>query len=151
MKLRIEGGDLFLSLTFAALGLVWVMGAADLPLWDRETPGPGFLPMVFGVLLLGFAGLSAVQSVFAPTEPAEDQGGFRKPLMVLLISALAVSALQTLGFVLTIFAMLLALYALVERKPLVSAFVAAVAVTGALHVIFVVWLKVALPLGPFGG
>jgi hypothetical protein len=45
----------------------------------------------------------------------------------------------------------LALYALVERKPLRSAFLVAAAVAGALHVIFVVWLGVALPLGPFAG
>jgi uncharacterized membrane protein (GlpM family) len=127
------------------------MGAANLPLWDRETPGPGFLPLVFGVLLLGLAALSAAQAVLAPYVPGEDQGGFRKPLTVLLISALAVTALKTVGFVLTIFAMLLALYVLVERKPLRSAFIASVAVAGALHVIFVVWLKVALPLGPFAG
>jgi hypothetical protein len=52
--------------------------------------------------------------------------------------------------VLTIFAMLLALYALVERKPFASALVGAAVVTGALHVIFGVWLSVPLPLGPFG-
>ena len=151
MKARIGGGDLVLSLTFAALGLVWLRGAATLPMWDRETPGPGFLPLVFGASLLVLAALSAAQAVFAPQKPAEDPGGFRKPLKVLLISALAVTALQTVGFVLTIFAMLLALYVLVERKPLRSAFIAAAAFAGALHVIFVVWLGVALPLGPFAG
>lgn len=151
MKRRIGGGDLFLSLTFAALGLVWVMGAANLPLWDRETPGPGFLPLVFGVLLLGLAALSAAQALFAPDKPAEDQGPLRKPLIVLLISAIAATVLETAGFVLTIFAMLLALYTLVERKPPAAAFMASVAMAGALHVIFVLWLGVALPLGPFGG
>ena len=150
MKLRIGGGDLLLSLTFAALGLIWVIGAVKLQMWDRETPGPGFLPLVFGVLLLGFAVVSAAQAVFSPTAPAEDQGGYRKPLLVLLILALAVTSLEAAGFVLTIFVMLLALYALVERKPLGSAFVGATVVTGALHLIFGVWLSVPLPLGPFG-
>ncbi len=150
MKLRIGGGDLLLSLTFAALGLIWVLGALKLQMWDRETPGPGFLPLVFGVLLLGFALVSAAQAVFAPAASAEDQGGYRKPLLVLLILSLAVTALETAGFVLTIFVMLLALYAWVERKPLVSALVGAAVVTGALHVIFGVWLSVPLPLGPFG-
>jgi hypothetical protein len=106
--------------------------------------------LVFGVLLLGFALVSAAQAVFAPTAPPEDQGGYRKPLLVLLILSLAVTALETAGFVLTIFVMLLALYAWVERKPLVSAVVGAAVVTGALHVIFGVWLSVPLPLGPFG-
>jgi putative tricarboxylic transport membrane protein len=150
MRLRIGGGDLLLSLVFAALGLVWVMGATELPRWDRETPGPGFLPLVFGVLLLGFAVLAALQAVFAPAEPGADQGSLRKPLLVLLISAFAVTALETAGFVLTMFAMLLALYALVERKPPVASLLAAALVTGALHVIFAVWLSVPLPLGPFG-
>jgi hypothetical protein len=39
---------------------------------------------------------------------------------------------------------------LVERKPFVSALVGALVVTGALQVIFGVWLSVPLPLGPFG-
>jgi hypothetical protein len=150
MRRRIGGGDLLLSLVFATLGLVWVMGAAELPRWDRETPGSGFLPLVFGVLLLGFAILAAAQAVFAPAAPAEDQGGFRKPLLVLLITAAAVTALETAGFVLTMFAMLLALYGLVERKPPVASLLAAAVVTGTLHVIFAVWLSVPLPLGPFG-
>ncbi len=151
MSRRIGWGDLGLSLTFAALGLVWVLGAAELPRWNRETPGPGFLPLVFGVLLLGFALLAAAQAVFAPIVPAEDQGGVRKPLLVLFVAALAVTALETAGFVVTMFLMLLALYALVERKPPFASLLAAAAVTGALHVIFAVLLSVPLPLGPFGG
>ena len=150
MKLRLGWGDLGLSLIFLALGLVWVLGAGDLPRWDRETPGPGFLPLVFGVLLMGFAALAALQSILAPASPAEDQGGFRKPLMVLVISALAVTVLEAAGFVLTMFGMLLALYALVERKGPLPALLGATVVTGALHLIFAVWLAVPLPLGPFG-
>lgn len=150
MTRRIGWGDLGLSLTFAALGLTWVLGAAELPKWDRETPGPGYLPLVFGIMLLGFAILAGVQAVVAPDEPAEDQGGLRKPLMVLLATALAVTALEVVGFVLTMFLMLFALYAMVERKPPLASFLAAAGVTGALHVIFAVWLSVPLPLGPFG-
>ena len=151
MTRRIGWGDLGLSLTFAALGLVWVLGAADLPKWDRETPGPGFLPRLFGVLLLGLALATAVQSVLAPAAVTEDQGGFRKPLLVLLTSALAVTTLETAGFPLTVFLMLAGLYALVERKPPLTALLVAAAVTGALHMIFAVWLAVPLPLGVFGG
>ena len=150
MKPQLSWGDLGVSLIFLLLGLVWVLGAGDLPRWDRETPGPGFLPLVFGILLMGFAALAAVQSILAPASPAEDQGGFRKPLMVLAISALAVTVLETAGFVLTMFGMLLALYALVERKAPLPALLGATVVTGALHVIFAVWLAVPLPLGPFG-
>lgn len=150
MKPQVSRGDLGVSLIFLVLGLVWVLGASDLPRWDRETPGPGFLPLVFGVLLMGFAVLAAAQSILAPAPPAEDQGGFRKPLMVLAISALAVTALEAAGFVLTMFGMLLALYALVERKRPLVALVGATVVTGALHLIFAVWLAVPLPLGPFG-
>ena len=150
MNRRIGWGDLGLSLTFSAMGLLWITGARDLAMWDRSTPGPGYLPLVFGILLMGFAVLAGVQAVVAPAEPAEDQDGFRKPLLVLVITAVAVTALETTGFVLTIFLMLLALYALVERKSPVTSLLAAAAVTGSLHVIFAVWLAVPLPLGPFG-
>lgn len=150
MKLQLNRGDLGLSLVFLGLGLVWVLGAGDLPRWDRETPGPGFLPLVFGVLLMGFAALAAAQSILAPASPADDQGSFRKPLLVLAITTVAVTVLEAAGFVLTMFAMLLALYALVERKKPSVALLGASVVTAALHVIFAVWLAVPLPLGPFG-
>ena len=52
--------------------------------------------------------------------------------------------------VLARFLMLLVLFALVERKPPLASLLASAGVTAALYLIFVVWLSVPLPLGPFG-
>jgi hypothetical protein len=48
------------------------------------------------------------------------------------------------------FAMLLFLYAVVERLPLVVASVVSAAAAGILSVVFRTWLGVPLPLGPWG-
>lgn len=147
---RINWGDLGLSVVFAVLGLVWISGASAMTMWDRGTPGPGYLPFVFGALLLPLALLAGAQAVFAPAAPSEDQGGIRKPLLVLLVTTAAVAALEVAGFPLSVFLMLLVLFAVVERKPPVASLLASAGVTAALYMIFVVWLSVPLPLGPFG-
>jgi hypothetical protein len=147
---RVNWGDLGLAAGFAVLGLVWIAGASEMTMWDRGTPGPGYLPFVFGALLLPLALLAGAQAVFAPAAPAEGQGGLRKPVLVLLVTAAAVAALEVAGFPLAVFLMLLVLFALVERKPPLASLLASAGVTAALYLIFVVWLSVPLPLGPFG-
>jgi putative tricarboxylic transport membrane protein len=148
---RIAWGDLVLSAGFAAIGLVWVLGARAMPMWERETPGPGWLPFAFGALLIALslaAGIEALRS--PPPEGTEPPGGVRKPLLVLGATLAAVLGIETVGFAPAMFLMLLVLFALAERKPVLTSALVAAAVAGALHVIFAVWLAVPLPTGFFG-
>jgi putative tricarboxylic transport membrane protein len=147
---RTAWGDLAVAAVFAAMGAVWVWQSRALDLWNRETPGPGFLPLAFGALLLALALIAAAQAVLAPAPAPEGDGGLAKPLLVLGAVGIAVLGLEAAGFVPAIFLMLLALFALAERKPLLPSLLVSAAVAGALHVIFAVWLAVPLPPGIFG-
>ena len=149
MRQRVAWGDLVLSAAFAALGAVWIAGAREMPMWERETPGPGWLPFAFGAILLALSIGAAAQAL---RRPASDvpQGGGRKPLMVLGATLAAVLGLEVVGFVPSIFLMLLALFVLAERRPFLPALLAAAGVAGALHLVFAVWLAVPLPRGVFG-
>jgi nitroreductase len=141
-------GDLFLAALFFAMGIVWIAGARDMPMWERETPGPGWLPFAFGALLVALSIAAALEAWRKPTAPAET--AVRKPLLVLAATLAAVLALELIGFVAATFLMLLVLFALAERKPIIPSLLAAAGVAGALHLIFAVWLAVPLPRGWFG-
>ena len=143
MRLKAAKGELGLALFFAALGALWIVRAARMPMWEGFAPDSGFLPLVYGILLTGLAIAAAAQVFSAPEAgPAQE---FRKPLLVLAILIAAVSALPVAGFVISVFALLLLLYALVERLPWLSAALVSAATTGTLYLVFKVWLSVPLP------
>jgi hypothetical protein len=151
VRRRLSWGDLGLSAGFAAMGLVWIAGARQMPMWERETPGPGWLPFAFGALLLALSAGAALQALRNPAPLPDQPGGLRKPLFILGATLAAVLGLEVLGFVPAIFLMLLVMFTLAERKRLLPSVLAAAGVAGALHLIFAVWLAVPLPAGPFGG
>jgi putative tricarboxylic transport membrane protein len=150
MARRVAWGDLAVAAGFALMGLVWLLQSRGLDMWNRETPGPGFLVAAFGGLLLALAGIAALQAVLTPAPVPEAEGGFGKPLLVLGATLGGVLGLEVAGFALSMFLMLLALFALAERKPLMPSLLAAAGIAAALHLIFAVWLAVPLPMGPFG-
>jgi cell division protein FtsW (lipid II flippase) len=119
-----------------------------MPMWERETPGPGWLPFAFGALLVALSIAAALEAWRKPAAQADTP--IRKPFFVLGATLAAILALDLIGFVAAIFLMLLVLFALAERKPIIPSLVAAAGVAGALHLIFAVWLAVPLPRGLFG-
>jgi hypothetical protein len=131
-----------LALFFAGIGALWIVRAARMPMWEGFAPDSGFLPLVYGVLLTALAAAAAGQVLAADAGPAQE---LRKPLLVLVILGAAVSALPVAGFVISVFLMLLFLYAVVERLPWITAGLVSAVTTGALYLVFRVWLRVPLP------
>ncbi len=134
-------GELALALFFAAIGVLWVVRAARMPLWQGFAPDSGFLPLIYGCLL---GGLAVAVLVFDQSAAKSEE--LRKPLLVLAALTAAVAALPLAGFLLSVFLLLFFLYAVIERLPLRPAGIASAAITGALYVVFKVWLGVPLPV-----
>ena len=114
-----------------------------MPLWQGFAPDSGFLPLIYGCLLIALAIALVVQLALQPAAAA--QGNVRKPLIVVAALAVAVAALPYAGFVVSVFALLFFLYALVERLPWIASALASAGTTGALYLIFRTWLRVPLP------
>ena len=141
--MRLLRGELVLALVFIAVAAVWIVRAATvLPLWAGFAPEAGFLPLIYGSLLALLAGAVFVQELRQPAPPADD---LRKPLTVVAALAVAVIALPYAHFAPSVFVLLIFLYAVVERLPLLPSLLAAGGTTGALYLIFRVWLGVPLP------
>jgi Tripartite tricarboxylate transporter TctB family len=135
-------GELVLAFFFAALGALWIVRAARMPMWEGFAPDSGFLPLVYGILLTGLALAAAGQVLLADPGPPQEH---RKPLLVLVILGAAVSALPVAGFVISVFLLLFFLYALVERLPWLTSALVSAATTGVLYVVFKIWLGVPFP------
>jgi hypothetical protein len=142
MQLRAAKGELALALIFVLTGGFWIVRAARMPLWDGFAPDSGFLPLVYGALLVGLALAVLVQVLASPVAASEN---IRKPLLVLAALAVTVAILPLAGFAISVFLLMLFLYAVLERlSPAVATLVSA-ATTGALYLIFKTWLGVPLP------
>lgn len=151
-RARPAGGDLLLAGLFAALGALWIAESLSMPLRDGFAPGPGFLPFVYGALLVALAG-AALLGPAAPPEAGEEHaaaGGLRRPLAVLAALAAAVAGLEVAGFGPAMFVLMLFLFAVVERQAPLTSALAAAGVAAGLVALFGLWLGVPLPVGPLG-
>ena len=143
MRLSGDKGELVLALVFAALAALWIAKGATMPLWQGFAPDSGFLPLIYGVLLLVLAAAVLVQ-LFAAKQ-ARPGEAIRKPLVILGALVATVAALPFAGFAISVFALLLFLYAAVERLPMLPSVVVSGATTAVLYLIFKTWLGVPLP------
>jgi putative tricarboxylic transport membrane protein len=141
-------GEIGLALAFAATGVVWIAGAAGMPLWEGFAPHSGFLPLIYGVLLTALSGAVLISLFLSERSAAAPPTG--KPLLVLAAVGAAVVGVAAAGFGVATFLMLLFLFAVVEKRSVLKSALASVATTAALILIFRTWLGVPLPAGPLG-
>lgn len=148
MRHRMLTGDMVFAVGWALLGLYWVIGSLQYPLWSGFSPDSGFLPLVYGVLLLLLSLAIAVSLLLGDGEE-EEREPLTKSMLVLGALVAAVASLGFIGFVLPILGLMMFIYLYVEKLPLLRATIVSVLVTGSLALIFAHWLSVPLPLMPW--
>ena len=135
-------GELALALVFIALGVLWIVRAATMPLWEGFAPASGFMPLWYGILLVVLAGTIALPLFLKPA-PAEEP--IAKPLVVLAVLAASIVGLTLIGFAPSVFLLLVVLFVAVERLPVGRSALVAAAATAVLYLVFKTWLGVPLP------
>lgn len=149
MRSRIALGEVILALFFVALGVLWVGASLRMPLWEGFAPQSGFMPLWYGIILVGLTG-ATLANLYLQNEAAKQEQPIGKPLLVLAVFAAGIAGLEPMGFGPAVFLMLLFLFALVERLPIVNSVIVAATTTAVLFLIFRTWLSVQLPIGPLG-
>lgn len=149
MQSRIAWGEVILALFFVALGLLWVVASLRMPLWEGFAPQSGFMPLWYGIIVAGLA-IAVLVNLYLQNEASKEEQPIRKPLIVLAAVAAGIVGMQPMGFGPAVFLLLLFLFALVERLPIVKSVLVAAATTAILFLIFRTWLSVQLPVGPLG-
>jgi len=138
-------GEVLLALFFAVLGILWIVAALRMPLWEGFVPQSGFMPLWYGAILAALAGAILL---FNREKKAEEPVG--KALVVVALLAAAIVALELAGFAPALFVLLLVLFTAVEKLPLGRSALVAATTTAVLYLVFKTWLGVKLPTGPLG-
>jgi hypothetical protein len=127
-------------------------GTAGLNYWDGATPGARFFPAALALagtavaLLLLWAQARGVERV--EVEPLARDGAMRVGATLAALVALA-AGVPVAGFVPMLALFVLGVLLFILRQRLVPSVATAVIVAGFVHVVFVRWLAVPLPM-PLG-
>ena len=137
-----------LFLLLLALFVAWENRAY--PVGSLTEPGPGYLPLGLAIFLGATGLLIAALGGRSPRFSGTRWPELTRAIVILVACGFGALALERLGYRLTVLALLVFFVGVVERKrPWV---VAAVAIGFSVlsYLVFATWLRVPLPLGPWG-
>jgi len=101
-------GDLIISGMLCAMGIFVILQARVMPYGEATVPGPGFLPMILGVLLLGVSLILGTKALLYRGNPARVKLGHRSMVSILVAMVFLAGLLERAGFlpVMTLFVFL---------------------------------------------
>jgi hypothetical protein len=147
-------GEVVVGITIAALGAGWLALALKLPYMGEFAPGSGFLPVWLAGVLTVLAVVFVIRRVRAGalTRGADEdgEGGLGRPALVSAGLFVCVAVIEWLGFVPSVTLYILFLVRVVEGHLWRVAAALALGTSLSLWLLFKVWLKVPLPVGPLG-
>jgi len=140
------------------LGLVWIVQARKLAYWGEFAPGPGFLPLWLGIVLIILVAAFLLQSLCrarsprpTPAPQADAGSGAPKRVVAIVVGLLCcLVALEWLGFVVAVAVYLAVLIGVVERRSMTETLAVSIGTSVGLWLLFKQWLKVPFPTGPWG-
>lgn len=142
-------------------GLVWLFFAVYIciasfqsPLGSWRDPGPGFVPLISGIVLGGLSFLCYVRARLSKSEEARESW-YPKEKWKKLISVLAALFayaifFEILGFLLATFLLLIFLFRGIEPQRWVVAIGGSALASFLSYAIFELWLRTQLPKGVLG-
>jgi putative tricarboxylic transport membrane protein len=150
----VRSADRFAGAGLLALGVAFSAGALkQYAYWGPNGPGPAFLPFWLGLAMAILATLLLVGAIRA-AEPGDawfPRGeGLRRLLVVLGATTALVMLLGVVGMAVGTWLFLLGLFRFVDRQPWPLGIAVATAVTGVNWLVFTYWLRVPMPVGPWG-
>jgi hypothetical protein len=140
-----------------AFGALTAVLSLQLPLGTLRLPGSGLFPLALGLLLMALAAGQLLRlrlakppaAAAAPAAKPASDGAARRVVLFVAVVALAVALLEPIGYVASSFLLMLGLLAVLGVRWGRAALVAAVS-AAASYLLFVQWLKIPMPAGPFG-
>jgi hypothetical protein len=131
--------------------------ALQLPLGTLRAPGSGFFPFVLGLMLVALAAAELLRTRLARPKPAPaapapspaEEGAARRVVLFMAVVAVSTALLQPIGYVGSSFLLMLGLLKVLGTRWGASTLIAALS-AAACHVLFVLWLRIPMPAGPFG-
>ena len=156
MTLRWKDANFLAGLFLVGLSIYILHTASRWTLFNSEGPGPGFFPVGYGLIMLGFSLVLIYQRVtaavnaeskVAPT--AHDESGFKAALLSWLAIIASVPLIYFLGFVVGFGLAILFMVKVVFGRSWQTSLVTAAAIVAGLYLIFPFLLGAPLPTGKF--
>jgi hypothetical protein len=142
--------DFWSGLMFIVVGGGFAIGALNYSFGSSARPGPAYFPFGLGILLAILGAMILFEALTIETEDGEPIGAFAwKPLVIILAAVAGFGfLLPRLGLVITLpLLVLVSAYASDEHTWIGSIINATVIITMS-YLIFVVGLKLTMPLWP---
>lgn len=135
---------------FIVFGVIVFALSGDLPFGRLSAPGAGMMPKLLIVLMILFG--IALMFGAAASQPFADieWSDGKHALMLVVITGVAVTLYQTLGFILTMTLLVFTLLIVVERRPLLHAAAYSIGLTVIAWWVFGKALKAPLETGILG-
>lgn len=134
---------------FIAAGLLVFAMSGDLPFGTLASPGAGMMPKLVLGLLIAFGAILVARASESSPLATIDWGDFRHAATVVAVTAVTTALYTTIGFVLSVSALLFVLLYFIERRSLLSTLAVSVGVTVGCYLLFGTLLKSPLPPMPF--
>lgn len=148
--------DQWSGLALLLLSAGMISAALGLPFGDIRKPGPGFFPFWLGVIMGAMSIGLFVQSTLARRSGRtirnilEEDVRWGKVLLVLATMILYALLMDTLGFLIVTFLLMVVLLRFVEPQSWRAVIGWALAGSVGSYLIFEVWMKLRLPKGFIG-
>lgn len=150
--------DFFSGLMFMSVGVAFAWGATNYTLGDGARMGPGYFPLMLGVLLAVLGGVITFQALVVETVDGDNVGAFAwKPLILIilanvlfgvLLGGLPSIKLPAMGLIVAIFALTFVASAAGEDFSIKSCLILSTVLAIGSYLAFIVVLKLQFPVWP---
>jgi putative tricarboxylic transport membrane protein len=154
VTLRWKDANFLAGLSLNCLSVYILYTASRWTLFNSEGPGPGFFPVLYGLLMFGFSLVLIYQRIAMPavaTQPAtpQDRSGFATALTSWIAIIASIPLMWFLGFIVGFGLAVLFMVKVVFGRSWLTSFLSAIAIVLSLHLVFSVLLGASLPVGRF--
>jgi hypothetical protein len=143
--------DFWSGLMFVVVGVVFAVGATNYSMGSSARPGPGYFPLILSVLMAILGGIVLFKALTIESEGGDPIGHFAwRPLLV-IVAAIAVfgAALPRLGLVITVPILIVMTSLAGDEFKWKGVLATAVVLTVGSWAIFVLGLKLIIPMWPW--
>jgi hypothetical protein len=142
--------DFWSGVMFIAIGIGFAVGAGNYSLGTSARPGPGYFPLMLSVIMAILGAIVLFKSLTIETEGGDRVGAFAwRPLLIVVASIVVFGLLlPRLGLFTTVPILILMVSFATTEFTWVGTLVNAVALTIFAWLVFVVGLKLTIPLYP---
>jgi hypothetical protein len=151
--------DFWSGLMFVAVGIAFAWGATNYNIGEAARMGPGYFPLMLGIVLAGMGGFIVFESLVVETEDGEPIGAWAwKPLFFIILANLSfgvmIGGLPSLG--LKPFGMIVGIFVLTfiaaragDRFNAKEVAILSVILAVGSYLAFIMLLKLQFPVWPW--